>query len=59
MLDIGWRSVMVAVVFLVDLIVFADLARAEFSGLERKRARRRAPPLGADRAPAAAERERS
>lgn len=50
---------MVAVVFLVDLIVFADLARAEFSGLERKRARRRAPPLGADRAPAAAERERS
>jgi hypothetical protein len=26
---IDWRSVMVGVVFLIDLIVFADLVRAE------------------------------
>lgn len=39
-LDIGWRSVIVAAVFLIDLVVFADLARAEFSNLQKKHARR-------------------
>jgi hypothetical protein len=62
MLDIEWRSVMVAAVFLIDLIVFADLARAEFGSLQRKFARRPAPPaasLGAERAHGATERKRS
>jgi len=59
MLDIGWRSVIVAAVFLIDLVVFADLARDEFSSLQRKYARRPPPPRGAGRAHAAAERERS
>lgn len=41
--DIGWRGIMIALVFLADLIVFADLARAEVSGLRTElRARRRA-----------------
>lgn len=41
--DIGWRSVMLALVFLADLIVFADLARAELSGLHaRHQAQRQA-----------------
>jgi len=29
--DIEWRSIAVGLVFLVDLVVFADLIRAEFS----------------------------
>jgi hypothetical protein len=36
MSDIGWRGIMVGLVFLVDLIVFADLARAELSSLHAK-----------------------
>lgn len=57
--DIGWRSVTVALVFLVDLIVFADLARAELGGLQRKYARRPGASRGAAPAHGAAERERS
>ncbi|MGO8919935.1 MAG: hypothetical protein ACLQJR_28890 [Stellaceae bacterium] len=46
---------MVALVFLVDLIVFADLARAELGELQAKHARRAAAARGTDRARAAAE----
>jgi hypothetical protein len=30
MWDIGWRSIAVGVVFLLDLVVFGDLVRGEF-----------------------------
>jgi hypothetical protein len=33
MMEIGWRGIFVALVFIVDLIVFADLLRAELSGV--------------------------
>lgn len=33
MWDIGWRSIAVGLVFLLDLIVFADLVRADLSDL--------------------------
>ncbi len=36
MWDIGWRSLMVGLVFLVDLIVLANLARAELSDLRAR-----------------------
>lgn len=56
--DIGWRGVMVALVVLADLIVFADLARAEFGDLRAKHAPRRraaSAALGKRRAPGMAE----
>jgi len=37
MFDIGWRSIAVGLVFLLDLIVFADLVRGEFSDVRAKR----------------------
>jgi hypothetical protein len=53
MWDIGWRSIAIGVVFLLDLIVFGDLVRGEFSDM---RARRVAVKRGQveDRSPAAA-----
>lgn len=42
MVDIGWRGLMAALVFLVDLVVFIDLARDELSDVRARRARRRA-----------------
>lgn len=47
MWDLGWRSLAVGLVFLADLIVFADLARAELRDLREARAQadRQAPPL--------------
>jgi hypothetical protein len=35
-LDIGWRGLMIALVVLADLVVFADLARAELSSFYDK-----------------------
>jgi hypothetical protein len=53
MWDIGWRSIAIGVVFLLDLVVFGDLVRGEFSDM---RARRVAAKRGQvrDRGPAAA-----
>jgi len=42
MLDIGWRGLLVALVVVVDLMVFADLAREEIRGWRAGRARRAA-----------------
>jgi hypothetical protein len=52
MLDIGVRGAVLATVFLIDLLVFLDLARAEVSGLRARRARRaaRSASLGAGHA---------
>jgi hypothetical protein len=37
MWDIGWRSIALGVVFLLDLAVFADLVRRDFSDVRAKR----------------------
>jgi hypothetical protein len=42
MLDIGWRGAMLAMVFLVDLLVFIDLASAELRELKGRRVKRAA-----------------
>ena len=47
MMDIGWRGLMVALVFLVDLMVFIDLARDELRDVRARRARRQASPAHA------------
>jgi hypothetical protein len=36
MWDIGWRSIAVGVVFLLDLVVFGDLVRGEFSDVRAR-----------------------
>jgi hypothetical protein len=36
MWDIGWRSIAVAIVFLLDLVVFGDLVRSEFSDVRAR-----------------------
>jgi hypothetical protein len=38
MWDIGWRSIAVAFIFLLDLIVFADLVQAELADARARRA---------------------
>jgi hypothetical protein len=55
MMAIDWRSVAVAIVFLIDLIVFANLVRDEFraarsavAGGRRRLHGNRESPLGAD-----------
>jgi hypothetical protein len=55
MLDIGWRSIAVGLVFLLDLIVFADLVRGEFSDVRAKRMaiKRSQAPTVRDRGPTA------
>jgi hypothetical protein len=56
MWDIGWRSIAVGFVFLLDLVVLADLVRAEFSeGRARRVAIERGQvPTVSDRGPTAA-----
>lgn len=49
MMDIGWRGVFVALVFIVDLIVFAGLLRAELRDLQARRAQRAMTSLGPHR----------
>jgi hypothetical protein len=55
MLDIGWRSIALGLVFLLDLIVFGDLVRAEFSDVRARRVavRRNQAPMVRDRGPTA------
>jgi hypothetical protein len=55
MFDIGWRSIAVGLVFLLDLIVFADLVRGEFSDVRAKRVaiKRSQAPTVWDRGPTA------
>jgi hypothetical protein len=36
MWDIGWRSIAVGVVFLLDLVVFGDLVRGEFADVRAR-----------------------
>jgi hypothetical protein len=56
MWNIGWRSIAIGVVYLLDLVVLGDLVRGEFSDM---RARRVAVKRGQvrDRGPAAAYRD--
>jgi hypothetical protein len=49
MWDIGWRSIAVGGVFLLDLVVFGDLVRGEFSDVRARwmaMNRRRVPAVG-------------
>ena len=54
MFDITWRSLLIILVFLTDLVVFADLAREELREWRAAKRRREgaSPPL-AGRGPAA------
>ena len=55
MLDIGWRSIALGLVFLLDLIVFGDLVRDEFSDVRARRVavKRSQAPTVRDRGPMA------
>jgi hypothetical protein len=56
MWDIGWGSIAVGLVFVLDLVVFGDLVRGEFSDVRaRWEANKRGQvPTARDRRPAAA-----